>query len=397
MHQSSLRYFNPALVFVIGFLFFVVLPIVYYQESDYNIIVLSCIMLLSYLLGHFFVILSRLNSSSRKVKLRFRYSKTFLNLCCYFFIFISLLKLLVYFIYGVETGSYSDKYSGRSALELYLQLFDKLTFVFSLVFLSLLSSKGRHWYYFISITSIFISFLDGTRLVLVFSLVYWAMLGVAFNYVKVSFLKFSAAIVIAPFLFSFLLLKRVYHFEGSPFKLAAFLYEKLDLSIIVDSMEVGLETFQSYLTFKQVIADQLIEPASGYIRLLFMPIPRGVWLDKPESLSRLIANEYFPGAYASGGGQIAGPLGDAYINGGFVAIIIVWFVLGFTLSYMFRKFKVMVILGTDEAKVYYTVLYFIFFSYFIYSLRGFGSDFFWVFLFNIIVLWFCEKIFFVKD
>lgn len=136
MHQSGLRYFNPALVFIVGFLFFVVLPIIYYKESDYNIIVLSCIMLLSYLLGHFFVILSRLNSSSRKVKLRFRHSEKILRLCCYFFLSISLLKLLVYFVYGVETGSYSEKYSGRSTLELYLQLFDKLTFVFSLVFLS---------------------------------------------------------------------------------------------------------------------------------------------------------------------------------------------------------------------------------------------------------------------
>lgn len=107
------------------------------------------------------------------------------------------------------------------------------------------------------------------------------------------------------------------------------LYDRLSFEIIMDAMYNGIEIFTSYLTGIAVINDGFIHPLSGIIRTLFLGIPRTIWLEKPESISRIIAKEYFPDAYSAGGGQIAGPIGDAYINEGVLGVIVIWVLVGF--------------------------------------------------------------------
>src|SRR5690606_718598 len=107
-------------------------------------------------------------------------------------------------------------------------------------------------------------------------------------------------------------------------------------------MYVGLETFYSYETLALVVEDRFIEPFSGYLRIFFMLVPRSFWADKPESISRLIAANYYPEAYYKGGGQLAGPIGDSYINGGVLGVLLIWLLIGYFSCYLFRVFRVRV-------------------------------------------------------
>lgn len=391
--KSQLNYFNPTIIFGLGWVFFCLLPLVYFGEPSLLIILLNIVFVSSFIIG---CILSYRSKNWIRYVLydnKFLKLKSSLSLLCFLYLIIKL-----YFISTTEisSGNYSGKYAVESQLYLYLMIFDKLFNVIFLFFLSLFAIEGKVKFYLIFFLSLLSTFFEPTRLLIILTLVYWILLGVSVGYIKIRLISVILIILASPFIFSFLLIKRVYSFEGSSYDFIFHLFKLIDYDLLVSGMVNGLETFESYKALTNVINDNFIHPLSGFIRIMFMPIPRTFWIDKPESVARLIAENYYPEAYQKGGGQLAGPIGDGFINAGFLGVFIIWLVLGFLSISFYKYFKYGVMKGSNIEKVYYCTFYYIYLIYFINCLRGFASDLFWVFSANMLMLYIIKVIFFKR-
>lgn len=379
--MSSLKYLSTWFVFLMGVISFVYLPIFFYPTNIYYVL-LSVLLLISFSIGYFSGFLTKTKkyyiytSSFDYSKLRWPVILAYL---IYTYIFI--------FIIGTETGAYADEFANKSQLSLYLQLIEK---PIRLVFLFLLSSivyNNKRFYFLVALLYLIISLSSNTRLDFVFSVIYWVGYGAYLGFFRIRLIYVLASLILFPFLATILLIKRVMKFESTNiFDIFLYLYETLTLGDIIEGMSDGVEFFQSYLIGLSVIDDNFIHPSSGIIRIFFLWIPRTLWQDKPESISRIIAKEYVPEAYYAGGGQTAGPIGDAFINAGVLGVIIFWILVGFYSSRSYSFLKRNCYLPSSPYKVYIWLIYFNFLSYLVYVMRGFGSDFFWGFLFQLLVI-----------
>lgn len=387
--MSNLKYLSTWFVFLIGSISFIYLPVFFFPTNIYYIL-LSFILVLSFLFGYF------LSDFSKKRK-EYKYISKF------DFKKVKLLIIVIYLIYvyiyinfiGAETGAYADKYAHESQISLYMQLLDRPSKLILIFLLSCIVYDSKRNYMVVSALYLLISLSSNTRFDFILSAVYWVGYGAYLGYFRIKFIYIFMSLIILPFLAAVLLLKRVMVFESNNIiHIFSELYERLSLEIIMDAMYNGIEIFTSYLTGMAVINDGFIHPLSGIVRILFLAIPRTIWLEKPESISRIIAKEYFPGAYSAGGGQIAGPIGDAYINGGALGVVIIWVLVGFFSSRSYALLKSNFHLSPSPYKVYIWLMYFNFLSYLIYVMRGFGSDFLWTFLFQLIIIKIIFSIFF---
>ncbi len=382
--MSSIRYFSTKFFFIFGITFFMYVPLLL-EVVDLYYLLLSFLLLLSFSIGYL------LFSKSKKRKGFFYASKINYEKISWVILFLYICYAYYLFIYvGAEAGNYehyADKFAHASQGQLYYKIIQKSINIILLFAVSCVAYKSKKYYFLIALISILISLLSSTRLVFIFSLIYWAGYGVYFNFIKIRFIHILISIFTMPFLFAILLLKRVMKFsDNNLFSIISEMYDYLSFDIIKDALYSGLEVFVSYRVCVEAINDNFIIPLSGYIRIIFMPIPRSLWEGKPESMSRLIAKEYFPGAYYAGGGQIAGPIGDAYMNGGVVFVILIWLIVGYFASKYYFYLKKYQTINPSPYKVFIWLYYFNFLSYFVYLIRGFGTDFLWVYLCQLLVL-----------
>lgn len=380
--MSSLKYVSTWFVFLLGIISFVYVPIFFYPTNIYYLL-LSIILLLSFIFGYY-------SSSVLKTKKKNYYYISNVN-----YIKIRFPILLFYLIYtyififyvGTETGAYADEFTNESQLSLYLQLIDKPIKLVFLFLLSVIVYSNKNYYLIIALLYIALSLLSNTRLDFVFSVIYWIGYGAYFKFIRIRLIYVVSFLFLMPFLATILLIKRIMKFDSNNiFEIFIELSEHLSLENVIESIGDGVEFLQTYMTGLSVIEDNFIHPFSGVIRLLFMWIPRTLWPDKPESISRIIAKEYFPQAYYAGGGQIAGPIGDAFINAGVLGVMIYWIAIGFISSKSYSFLKNNYNLPSSPYKVYVWLVYFSFLSYLVYAVRGFGSDFLWTFLFQLLIL-----------
>jgi oligosaccharide repeat unit polymerase len=382
--NSYIFLFSPIFVFFLGVIYFFFIPAVYTGDVNIYSSGLFAVWALAFSLGYFLVSLVVKKRAEFYPRYEVPRNTNYLEWLFAFLFFSMTIYSLLFFS---QTGVYSDNYIVGSQIYLYLKLFDKIWIVILLFFISLFACKGRIFFYAVFLFSIFYAFLDGTRLFFIFSALYWILFGVTIGFLKIRVIYLILAAFILPFLFAFLLIKRLVSYEGNVFGFFHYLYKNISLSDLSQGFYVAMETFVSYDAMNYVINDNLIAPLSGYLRVFLMPIPRSLWSDKPESISRVIAREYYPSAYDNGGGQIAGPIGDGLINGGVVSLAIIWVLLGALSCYMYSTFRNIAHSSCGiRLKAYYTCWYFVFFSYFIYCIRGFGSDFFWVFVLQMITV-----------
>ncbi len=393
MLKSQLNYFNPIIIFGLGWMFFCLLPLIYFRETSLLIMLLNIVFLFSFIIGCTLSYRSKVWIRYVLYDNKFSKLKSLLSTLCFIYIFV---KIYLISTTEISSGNYSERYAVESQFYLYLMIFDKLFNIIFLFFLSLFAIEGKAKFYLIFALSLLSTFFEPTRLLIILTLVYWILLGVSVGYIKIRLISVILIALASPFIFSFLLIKRVYSFEGSSYDFIFHLFNLIDYDLLVSGMVNGLETFESYNALKNVINDNFIHPLSGFMRILFMIIPRTFWIDKPESVARLIAENYYPEAYQKGGGQLAGPIGDGFINAGFFGVFIIWLVLGFLSISFYKYFKHGVMKGGNIEKVYYCTFYYIYLIYFINCLRGFASDLFWVFAVNMLMLHIIKVIFFKR-
>ncbi|MFD1385938.1 O-antigen polymerase [Oceanobacillus oncorhynchi subsp. oncorhynchi] len=77
------------------------------------------------------------------------------------------------------------------------------------------------------------------------------------------------------------------------------------------------------------------EYGSTIINILFAPIPRTLWRDKPPIDESGIVGRLLMGA--EGWGLPPGPYGIAFLNFGFIGVLVVSFITGFIVYYMYSK------------------------------------------------------------
>lgn len=97
------------------------------------------------------------------------------------------------------------------------------------------------------------------------------------------------------------------------------------------------EMFFDQFAGSMTLTDALGSPLMGrsYIALLALPIPRAFWPDKPSLGSAAVAISV-PGRPFSSEGRIVTVIGEAYLNFGYVGIIVVMFWLGYFLTRYYR-------------------------------------------------------------
>jgi len=157
----------------------------------------------------------------------------------------------------------------------------------------------------------------------------------------------------------------------------------LDNNLLV-LMKTGMESFLSFEYLVRIINDGVFYIESGIFRIIFMAIPRDIWPDKPELLSRIISKKYNIDAYESGGSAVATIYGDSFLNGHVVGVLIVMFIVGFVSKVIhasvFYNIKV-----NRESRSILIAFYSIFVYQFLFYFRGFFSESYWKLIILILV------------
>jgi hypothetical protein len=107
-----------------------------------------------------------------------------------------------------------------------------------------------------------------------------------------------------------------------------------------------------------------------------MVIPRDLFTDKPEGISRIISKEYNNPQYLDGGGSVATIFGDGFINGHIIGVLFVLFLFGFMSKLVSNTVKYN-LFANDESKSILFMLYSIYLWQFINYFRGFFSELYW--------------------
>jgi oligosaccharide repeat unit polymerase len=75
---------------------------------------------------------------------------------------------------------------------------------------------------------------------------------------------------------------------------------------------------------------------AGLVRFLYFPIPRQLWPEKPENLSRVLTQRYDPMTYLNGGSAGSSLVGEFYLEFGWLGILPGALVLGFVFGRSYR-------------------------------------------------------------
>lgn len=318
---KKVDYFGINFFSICGFTFFFFLPAVVVDDDGYHLaFIVATVGLLCYMYGL---------QLKYKLKINQLHPLRGLRIIAIMIITYNYYLALAFISSDIEVISYTEKYLNVNYIKIYGGII-KVLFEF-LIYYILVSFVGcdRKKYIIVFLSCVVANLKSDTRLDLILPIIFWIGYGYYFHFIKITMLRVLCVFVLSPIVFTFLLLKRVMKGSfDSYFDQISTIYEYLNMETLLTNVYVSMETFRSYEIFIKIINDSFIHVESGFIRLVFMPIPRSVWPGKPESVSRIISYNYFPEQYFGGGGTVANIFGDGYINGGIIGVIIVLFFWG---------------------------------------------------------------------
>ncbi|MFS6801880.1 O-antigen polymerase [Edwardsiella tarda] len=388
MGIKSIDYFGVNFFSFIGFSFFIFLPFSI-NERDGSILglIIAVIGMFSFYIGG-------------RTKKRFSINNVYFPRLFDFFAKI----ILVYYFYmtihffleKIEVVSYTESYLNVDYLAIYLKVFDVFAGFLSFYILSNYVGNNKKKFIFVAILSITVNLHSNTRLNLILPAIFWMGYGYYFGFIKLTFLRIFSLLLLSPIVFTFLLLKRVMMGQyDSYIDQIKTIYNYLDFHTLMQNVVVSMETFRSYDIYVRIINEGFIHIESGFIRLFFMIIPRNIWTEKPESVSRIISHNYFPEQYYGGGGTVANIFGDAYINGGVLAVIIILFFWGGISKIIYNTtIKRLYLYESDsKTRAFIITFYLLYLMESIQYFRGFMSESFWRLLYLIAITLILSKIF----
>lgn len=390
--RDRIDYFGIYFITFIGMSFFFLLPAVV-VDIDGKIIafLLGCVGVFSYLVGY---------KTKKYFKINILSFPNYIGYCARAILVYYLFIITVTLTSTVEVGSYTEGYANVNHFLLYTKI---LTVFFDILIYYVLSNyvgDNKKRYYLVAILSVLVNLKSNTRLDLLLPVIFWVGYGYYFNIIKVTFIRVFIVLLFTPVLFTALLLRRVMKgsFE-SYFEQMQIIYDYLSFDNLLQNIYVSMETFRSYELFIKIVDDGFIHIESGFLRIAFMFIPRSIWVDKPESVSRIISHHFYPEQYDGGGGTVANIFGDAYINGGVIGIILVLFFWGWITKVIYNStIERLPSFDNDiQTKSFLISVYLVYVQESIQYYRGFMSESFWRLLYFITITILLSKILKKKD
>jgi len=379
--------FNIKYVFFILTVYFIFIPFFFKISMD------TVLVMLVVLLGCFAFyfgdslkspMLAEQKITSKKIKIFFSF------LGGAFFI-LDIFRVVINSLSKIEIGNYTTNFQVSDHESLYLQIFTVILDSAKFYFYSQIIFIHRIVFYMVFLLQIFLYIGATTRLMALFPIIIFTIYGYYMKYIQITLPRIFLLLLAAPILFSYGLLARGNVQASSTFEFYSNVQNSMTSDRFFTLLPVALESFKSFEDLTQIITDNFIHPESGLIRMIFMPISRTIWPDKPEAISRLISKEYYPGQYVEGGGSVATIFGDAFINGHVFGVIVILTALGFFSKVLYKTLIKKKFLSKRQRSVFF-MLYALYSFDFLYFYRGFFSEFLWKTILLITVFFTLHKI-----
>lgn len=290
-----------------------------------------------------------------------------------------------------DIESYSSLYDQKDTLSLYMQIVYLSIYFIKYYIYALIMNKNKVLFYLIFLSQIMIFFNSPTRLVALSPFIIFIIYGYYMRYIKINLLKIIIIFLSLPFIFVVLLLSRGKSEGVNYIEIIENTINNLTLDSFLSILKVALESFKSFEDLTNIITENFVHLESGVIRIIFMPISRTIWDDKPEPLARIIAQEFSPNAYANNGGMVATIFGDTFINGHILGVIILLFILGGISKIIYNTLHKNIHISKDQIAIL-IMFYSNFIFHFIYYMRGFLSDLLWKTLLLVIIYFILYKL-----
>ena len=335
--SSKIDIFDHRVIFIFLLAYFIVVPLFFKQV--YGVMTLVDWLAIAYALAgsgaYFLVSTPRISFKSLIASQR---KSGDASLLAIFFIIVDFLLILQQFRSLSEKNGYTSSYSVDNHASLYVQLIF-LSFLYGKLYVYsyfCFDRKGR--FYFIFLLQIIFYAFSPVRLIFLMPFIVFGIYGYYCGYIKLSVQRLLIIFFILPFLMVILLLSRGSESEG---KLDALinLYKNFDFDRFFELLYVALESHTSYNYYYEIISENFVRFESGIIRNAFLPISRGLWGEKPEAISRVIAQEFNSFQYKQGGGSVATIFGDGFVNGHLFGILFVCSIYAFIMAGAYRPIR----------------------------------------------------------
>lgn len=368
-------YFDVKNIFLFLTFYFVLIPFLFNinMQTSYAFFIVI-IGTISFLVGYKIKKRLPLTASIHKQEI---YYKNILFLSVgIFFLFNDLLNG-VQNLFAIKTiDDYTAGFAVTDYDSLYLQIVGNAMFFIKYYIYAILMSKNKNFFFIVFLSQLLLMMNSSTRLVALSPFIIFSIYGYYMGYIKITSFRVVTGILLLPIVFVVLLLARGKTDGLNYFQLLQNIIESLTWEKFVGLLQTALESFKSFEDFTQIVVNNFVHIESGVVRIIFMPISRSIWEDKPESISRLISQEYNTGQYESGGGTVATIFGDAFINGHIFGVFIILFTLGAISKIIYNTLKDSLLLDKKLKSVY--ILFYAMFVYqFLFYFRGFFSEFYW--------------------
>lgn len=388
MHKKTFvtnDYYSIYSISVLGFIFFFFIPGIYFLLDGIIIpFLIGVIGLFFYWLGL---------KTNKQLKIKQISSYACINIVAISIIVYNLTSGVYDISSSITIDNYTEKYKNSSQIDIYSGLLTTLIIFSKYYIVSIYVSNNKKRYFLALISFTIVNLITDTRLNLITPIIFWIGYGYYFDIIKINKLRIALVIISIPFIFTFLLIKRIMkgNYENI-LELFDKVFNYLTLENLLSNLYVSMETFRSYELYIKIINENFIHPESGFLRIFFMFIPRNIWPDKPESISRIISLHYYPEQYYGGGGTVANIFGDAFVNGGLIGILIILFLFGFISKLVYNstifKIKFDINIGYPQ-KSFLICFYLLYLIETIHFFRGFMSESFWkciyLFIFTLII------------
>lgn len=272
--------------------------------------------------------------------------------------------------------NYTSSFEVKDYASLYMQIVQLIKYTIKYYIYALLMSRNEKLFYLIFLSQVMLSFNSSARLVALSPFIIFTIYGYYMNYIKVTKFKILITLFSMPYIFVILLLSRSKTEGMNYFLILQNVYNKLTLDSFLNILKIALESFKSFNDLTAIVTSNFVHLESGVIRIFFMPISRGIWEDKPEAQSRIIAKEFSPSAYDNHGGMVGTIFGDVFINGHILGVVILMFLLGFISKIIYNTVHKTNEININQKSIL-VMFYALYIFQFIYYMRGFFSDSLW--------------------
>lgn len=384
--SSKIDIFDHKVVFIFLLTYFIGVP-VFFKQVYGSVTLVDWLAIVYALAGsgaYFLVSASRISFKSSIASHR---KSGDASLFAIFFIIVDIFLILQQFRGLSDKNEYTSSYSVDNHASLYVQLIFLLFLYGKFYVYSYFCFECKKRFYFIFLLQITLYTFSPVRLIFLMPFVVFGIYGYYCGYIKVTMQRLLLMCFAFPFLLIILLLSRG---AGSESKLDVLItfYENFDFDRFLKLLYVALESHTSYNYFYEIVSENFVRFESGIIRNAFLPISRGLWGEKPEAISRVIAQEFNSFQYNQGGGSVATIFGDGFVNGHLFGILFICSIYAFIMAGAYRPIRNYknVLENKDPAII---MFYAVTLHQSLFFFRGFFSESIW----RLIILFFIFFIF----